>query len=203
MLQGIQKIHFIGAGGVGMSALAQILLEKGYTVSGSDIKESPLIAQLRTHGARIFIGHRAENVTGVDAIVVSSAISENNPEVVAAKALGIPRRHRSDINAALVNAGKGIAVAGAHGKTTTTSMIGLMLEEAGLDPTIIIGGEVDYLGGNARLGKGSYLVSEADESDGSFLKLRPHIAVITNIEDDHLDHYGSLENICRAFREFI
>ena len=203
MLSGIHKIHFIGIGGAGMSALARILLDKGYQVSGSDIASSPLTEQLCAHGAKIVIGHRAENITGTEAIVVSSAIPENNPEVVAAKALGIPRLHRSDVNAALVNATKGIAVAGAHGKTTTTSMIGLVLEHGGLDPTIIIGGEVDYLSGNARLGQGPYLVSEADESDGSFLKLKPHIAVVTNVEDDHLDHYGSRENIRRAFRQFI
>lgn len=203
MLQGVQKIHFIGIGGAGMSALARILLDKGCEVSGSDIKDSPLAKQLREHGARIFIGHKAENVTAVDAIVVSTAIPDNNPEVVAAKALGIRRLHRSDVNAALLNGTKGIAVAGAHGKTTTTSMIGLVLEHGGLDPTIIIGGEVDYLGGNARLGNGPYLVSEADESDGSFLKLRPHIAVVTNVEDDHLDHYGTMENIRQAFQTFI
>lgn len=203
MLSGIHKIHFIGIGGAGMSALARILLDKGYQVSGSDIASSPLTEQLCAHGAKIVIGHRAENITGTEAIVVSSAIPENNPEVVAAKALGIPHLHRSDVNAALVNATKGIAVAGAHGKTTTTSMIGLVLEHGGLDPTIIIGGEVDYLSGNARLGQGPYLVSEADESDGSFLKLKPHIAVVTNVEDDHLDHYGSRENIRRAFRQFI
>ncbi|MGP1471623.1 MAG: UDP-N-acetylmuramate--L-alanine ligase [Schwartzia sp. (in: firmicutes)] len=203
MLSDIHTFHFIGIGGAGMSALARILLEKGCQVSGSDIAASPLTEQLQSKGAKILIGHRAENINGAEAIVVSSAIPENNPEVVAAKALGIPRFHRSDVNAALVNAAKGIAVAGAHGKTTTTSMIGLVLEHGGLDPTIIIGGEVDYLSGNARLGKGAYLVSEADESDGSFLKLKPHIAVVTNVEDDHLDHYGSMENIRRAFRQFM
>ena len=203
MLSDIHTFHFIGIGGAGMSALARILLEKGCQVSGSDLNASPLTEQLREHGARIMIGHRAENITGTEAIVVSSAIPENNPEVVAAKALGLPRFHRSDVNAALVNAAQGIAVAGAHGKTTTTSMIGLMLEHGALDPTIIIGGEVDYLSGNARLGQGPYLVSEADESDGSFLKLKPHIAVVTNVEDDHLDHYGSRDNIRQAFRQFI
>ena len=203
MLSDIHKLHFIGIGGAGMSALARILLDEGRQVSGSDLASSPLTEQLRAHGAKIMIGHRAENIDGTEAIVVSSAIPENNPEVVAAKALGIPRFHRSDVNAALVNAAQGIAVAGAHGKTTTTSMIGLVLEHGDLDPTIIIGGEVDYLSGNARLGKGPYLVSEADESDGSFLKLKPHIAVVTNVEDDHLDHYGSRENIRLAFRQFI
>ena len=203
MLDGLHKIHFIGIGGAGMSALAFILLDEGYEVSGSDIKDSPMAEKLRAHGAKVYIGHRAENVDGGDAIVVSSAIHEDNPEVIAAHEAGIKRLHRSDVNAALLNRVKGIAVAGAHGKTTTTSMIGLILTEGHLDPTIIIGGEVDYLGGNSRLGKGEYLVSEADESDGSFLKLRPHIAVVTNVEDDHLDHYGTMNNIRKAFKEFI
>ena len=196
-------MHFIGIGGAGMSALARILIDKGYEISGSDMKNSPVVEQLRQKGARIFMGHSAPNLGGAEAIVVSSAISETNPEIVAAGEKGLKRFHRSDINAALLNAAKGIAVAGAHGKTTTTSMTGVVLDYAGLKPTIIIGGEVDYLGGNARLGEGEYLVSEADESDGSFLKLRPHIAIVTNIEDDHMDYYGTMENIRRAFREFM
>lgn len=203
MLKDIHKIHFVGIGGAGMSALARILLEKGYEVTGSDLGSSPLIEQLKGLGAHIHQGHRAENVRGADAIVVSTAIPEGNPEIVEAARLGLRRFHRSDINAALLNAAKGIAVAGAHGKTTTTSMLGVALDHAGISPTIIIGGEVDVLGGNAKLGKGEYLVSEADESDGSFLKLLPHIAVVTNIEDDHLDHYGTLDNIRKAFREFL
>ncbi|WP_462332825.1 UDP-N-acetylmuramate--L-alanine ligase [Schwartzia sp. (in: firmicutes)] len=204
MLQGIHKIHFIGIGGAGMSALAHILVEQGYEVSGSDLKDSPIAQKLMAHGAKVVFGHKAENVTGVDAIVVSSAIPDNNPEVVAAKALGIKKLHRSDINAALVNSSKGIAVAGAHGKTTTTSMTGIILKKGGVNPTIVIGGEVDYLEGNACLGeKGGWLVSEADESDGSFLKLYPTIAVVTNVEDDHLDHYGTMDNIRKAFKEFI
>ncbi|MCR5447068.1 MAG: UDP-N-acetylmuramate--L-alanine ligase [Schwartzia sp.] len=204
MLQGIHKIHFIGIGGAGMSALAHILVEQGYEVSGSDLKDSPIAQKLIAHGAKVMFGHKAENVNGVDAIVVSSAIPDNNPEVVAAKALGIKKLHRSDINAALVNSSKGIAVAGAHGKTTTTSMTGIILKDGGVNPTIVIGGEVDYLEGNACLGeKDGWLVSEADESDGSFLKLHPRIAVVTNVEDDHLDHYGTMENIRKAFRQFI
>lgn len=204
MLQGIRKIHFIGVGGAGMSALARILLDKGYVVSGSDRKMSATAEQLATRGAEIFEGHDAANVNGADVVVVSTAIPEDNVEVAAAKAQGIRRMHRSDVNAALLNAAKGIAVAGAHGKTTTTSMIGLILEHGGIDPTIIIGGQVDYLAdGNARLGRGEYLVSEADESDGSFLKLLPHIAVVTNVENDHMDHYGTMENIKKAFRQFL
>jgi len=204
MLQGIRNIHFIGVGGAGMSALARILLDKGYTVSGSDKKMSATAEQLATRGAKIFEGHDAANVNGADAVVVSTAIPENNVEVAAAKSQGIQILHRSDVNAALLNAVKGIAVAGAHGKTTTTSMIGLILEHGGVDPTIIIGGQVDYLAdGNARLGRGEYLVSEADESDGSFLKLMPHIAVVTNVENDHMDHYGTMDNIKKAFRQFL
>ena len=195
MLKDIHKIHFVGIGGAGMSALAKILVEKGYAVSGSDLHGSEIVEKLKKLGAVIYQGQAAEHVKGVDAIVVSTAIRDNNPEVVAAKKLGIQKLHRSDINAALLNAAKGIAVAGAHGKTTTTSMLGVALDHAGISPTIIIGGEVDYLDSNARLGQGEYLVSEADESDGSFLKLRPHIAVVTNVENDHMDHYGTMDNI--------
>ncbi|MBR5163135.1 MAG: UDP-N-acetylmuramate--L-alanine ligase, partial [Schwartzia sp.] len=204
MLQGIRKIHFIGVGGVGMSALARILLDQGYQISGSDQKASVIAQKLAERGAKIYVGHDAANVKGADAVVVSSAIPEANVEVRAAADMGLRRLHRSDVNAALLNAAKGIAVAGAHGKTTTTSMIGLILEHGGLDPTIVIGGQVDYLAdGNARLGRGEYLVSEADESDGSFLKLLPHIAVVTNVENDHMDHYGTMENIKKAFRQFL
>ncbi len=204
MLQGIRKIHFIGIGGAGMSALARILLEQGYEVSGSDRKMSDVARQLAARGAKIYEGHDAANIGEAEAIVVSTAIPEDNPEVMAAKEKGLRRLHRSDVNAALLNRAKGIAVAGAHGKTTTTSMIGLILEHGGVDPTIVIGGQVDYLAdGNARLGRGEYLVSEADESDGSFLKLLPHIAVVTNVENDHMDHYGSMENIKKAFRRFL
>lgn len=203
MLTGIKKVHFIGIGGAGMSALAKILVEKGYQVSGSDMKESTMTGVLRELGARIFIGHKAENVRGTEAIVVSSAIREENPEVAEAKHLGLKRLHRSDVNAFLINNSKGIAVAGAHGKTTTTSMIGVALDYEGVSPSIVIGGEVDYLGSNAKLGKSDYLVSEADESDGTFLKYRPYIGIVTNIENDHMDHYGSMENIIKAFRQFL
>ncbi|MBP5200538.1 MAG: UDP-N-acetylmuramate--L-alanine ligase [Schwartzia sp.] len=204
MLKGIRKIHFIGVGGVGMSALARILLDQGYQISGSDQKASVIAQKLAERGAKIFVGHDAANVKGADAVVVSSAIPEDNVEVRAAADMGLRRLHRSDVNAALLNAAKGIAVAGAHGKTTTTSMIGLILEHGGVDPTIVIGGQVDYLAdGNARLGHGEYLVSEADESDGSFLTLLPHIAVVTNVENDHMDHYGTMENIKKAFRQFL
>ena len=203
-LKGIQKIHFVGIGGAGMSPLAKILLQLGYTVSGSDTGNSPLIGELARLGAHVWTdGQHAEHVRGADAIVVSTAIPYDNPEVIAAWDLRIPKLHRSDINAALVNEYDGIAVAGSHGKTTTTSMIGVTLDHVGVSPTIIVGGEVPDLGTNAKLGTSRYLVSEADESDGSFLKLRPHIAVVTNVEDDHMDHYGTMEKIIAAFRQFI
>ena len=203
-LKGIQNIHFVGIGGAGMSPLAKILLLLGYNVSGSDQGTSPIIEELVRLGARVWTdGQRAENVRGADAIVVSTAIPYDNPEVIAAWDLRIPKLHRSDINAALVNEYDGIAVAGSHGKTTTTSMIGVTLDRVGVSPTIIVGGEVPDLGTNAKLGTSRYLVSEADESDGSFLKLHPHVAVVTNVEDDHMDHYGTMEKIIDAFRTFI
>ena len=203
MLDGINKVHFVGIGGAGMSALAKILVEKGYQVSGSDVKESVMTGVLRDLGARIFIGQKAENVHGAEAIVISTAIREENPEVVEAKKLGLRRLHRSDLNAYLINNCKGIAVAGAHGKTTTTSMLGVALDYEGVSPSIIIGGEVDYLGSNAKLGKSDYLVSEADESDGTFLKYYPYVGIVTNVENDHMDHYGTMENIIKAFTQFL
>ena len=154
-------------------------------------------------GVKIFIGHKAENIQGAEAIVVSSAIRDENPEKAEAKRVGMPILHRSDVNAFLINGCKGIAVAGAHGKTTTTSMLGVVLDVAGVSPSIIIGGELDYLGSNAQLGKSDYLVSEADESDGTFLKYYPHIAIVTNVENDHMDHYGTMENIIKAFTQYI
>ena len=207
-LDGLKKFHFIGIGGVGMSALAKILIERGCQISGSDAKDSPTLDMLKNLGARIFVGHKAKNILDdkgnpVDAIVCSSAIPADNPEIIAASKFKIPKLHRSDINAYLLNSKQGIAVAGSHGKTTTTSMIGYVLHSAGVDPTIIIGGESTDLGTGAVLGKSDWLVSEADESDGSFVTLKPAIAVVTNIEDDHLDHYGTIERIRAAFKIFI
>jgi len=199
----ISRIHFVGIGGAGMSAIAKILLQKGYLVTGSDIKESEVVSRLERLGAKVFIGHSSENIEGTEAIVVSTAISADNPEVQAAKERGLTIYHRSDIVAMLLNEVQGIAVAGAHGKTTTTSIVALMLEKSGLDPTIIIGGDLDYLNGNAKWGQGKYLVAEADESDGSFVKLSPYIAIVTNIENDHMDHYGTMECILQAFNEFL
>ena len=199
-----KKFHFIGIGGAGMSVLAKILIESGYKVSGSDRADSSTLEMLKSLGAKIFVGHSAENIsTDIDAIVCSSAIPADNPEILKASELKIPKLHRSDINAMLLNAKSGIAVAGAHGKTTTTSMIGFVLYNAGVDPTIIIGGESVDLDTGAILGKSNYLVSEADESDGSFVTLKPSIAVVTNIEDDHLDHYGTVEKIREAFKTFL
>ena len=203
MLEGIKKLHFVGIGGVGMSAIAEVMLDKGYEISGSDLSESAVVKHLKAKGATIYKGHDALNVEGKEALVLSSAIHQDNPELVAAKAKGLKLFHRSDILAYLLNDAKGIAVAGAHGKTTTSSMISVVLEHAKVDPTILIGGFVDYLKGNAKLGKSDYLVAEADESDGSFLKFNPKNAVVTNIEDDHMDHYGSMENIIKAFIQFV
>ena len=203
MLDGIHKIHLIGIGGSGMRAIANILIQKGYDVSGSDVADSAVIEKFRNMGATVHIGHNKDYVKGVDAVVRSTAIREDNPEIVAAKEQGITILHRSDIVKAVLDVTDGIAVAGAHGKTSTTSMIGQILVEAEADPTVIIGGEVDYLKGSSCLGKGHFSVVEADESDGSFLKLRPHTIVITNIEDDHMDHYKTMDNLLNAFCEFV
>ena len=203
MQETMENIHFVGIGGVGMSGLAKILLEMGYHVSGSDLKESEITKRLKDLGAIIYQGHDKKNLNGANVVVVSSAIPKNNPEVIAAQEKQIPVWQRAEMLARLMREKKGIAIAGAHGKTTTTSMISMILERNGFDPTIVIGGEVNDIGSNAKLGKGEYLVAEADESDGSMLRLDPTIAVVTNIEDDHLDHYGSMENIVKAFVEFI
>lgn len=186
-----------------MSAIAKVLLQMGYIVSGSDLAKSETTNKLEKLGAHIFLGHSEENLQDSQAIVISTAIPETNPEVKLAREIKLPIFHRADIVAYLMLQYKGIAVAGAHGKTTTTSMIAVMLEHAGVDPTVIIGGEVDYLNGNAKLGLGQYLVAEADESDGSFLKFSPHIAVVTNIENDHMDFYKTMDNILHTFKKFL
>lgn len=203
MLNDIKKIHFVGIGGAGMSAIAKVLLEMGYQVSGSDLSRSEYITKLELQGAKVFFGHDAGNIKDAEALVVSTAIRSDNTEVIAAREHNLPIYHRADIIAALMKQFKGVAVAGAHGKTTTTSMIALMFEKAGLNPTIIIGGELDDIGGNAKLGTGEFLVAEADESDGSFLKLSPSIAIVTNIENDHMDFYETMENIMHAFKDFL
>lgn len=196
--------HFIGIGGVGMSGLARILLEKGYPVSGSDLAASEITARLEKLGARIFQGHDESYLSPqVERVIISSAIKADNPELKKARLQGIPVLLRAELLAQLMEEQKAIAVAGSHGKTTTSSMIAWCLEANGLDPTIAIGGEVTNLGENAKLGAGEYIVAEADESDGSFLKLYPQIAVVTNIEDDHMDYYGELGNLVQAFDDFI
>lgn len=196
--------HFIGIGGTGMSGLAQVLLDMGIKVSGSDLVDSPVIEKLRQKGAIVYIGHAAENIkAGVEKVVISSAIPPSNEELRAALEIGLPVISRGELLAHIMRPYKGIAIAGSHGKTTTSSMISLALTSSGLDPTCLIGGEVDDIGGNAKLGKGEYLVAEADESDGSFLKLEPYAAVITNIDNDHLDYYKNIEEIVRAFQKFL
>ncbi|MDO4179333.1 MAG: UDP-N-acetylmuramate--L-alanine ligase [Phascolarctobacterium sp.] len=202
-LANLHNIHFIGIGGAGMSALAYILIKRGYEVSGSDLNASRMSAHLAEEGALVYMGHDACQVYDADCVVVSTAIHADNPELVEAQRKGLPVLHRSDVLAALLNDGEGVAVAGAHGKTSTTSMIGCIAVEANIDPTVIIGGEVSALGGNARNGQGPHVIAEADESDGSFLKFYPALEVITNIEDDHLDHYGTEENIYQAFKQFV
>lgn len=199
-----KKIHFIGIGGAGMSGIAKILLQLEARITGSDIKQSDTTRKLQDLGASIYINHAAQNIEGdVELVVYSSAISQDNPEVVEAKKRNLPIIHRAEMLAQIMALQQSIAVAGAHGKTTTTAMISLMLEKNNLDPTIVIGGSLKQINGNAKLGKGDYLVAEADESDGSFLKLFPKMAVITNIENDHLDYYRSVSNIINAFVTFI
>jgi UDP-N-acetylmuramate--alanine ligase len=199
-----QPIHFVGIGGIGMSGLAEVLLELGYRVSGSDLRFTPITNRLAERGAVIREGHAAEHVSGAKALVVSSAVRADNPEVVEARRMGIPVIPRGELLAELMRLKYGIAVAGSHGKTTTTSMAAAILSQAGLDPTIVVGGRVGHLGGaNARLGKSDYLVVESDESDGSFLKLAPIVAVVTNIDREHLDHYADLAAIRAAFGHFV
>ena len=197
------RFHFIGIGGIGMSALAQILLARGRAVSGSDLAESEITARLLSLGAQVSIGHRAENVDGAERVIVSDAIHEGNPELERARELRIPTQKRSELLGELIAGSRGIAVSGTHGKTTVTAMIGLILVEAGLDPTIVLGGEYEAIGGNARVGRGEWLVAEACEAYESFLDLRPEIAVVTNIEPDHLDHHGTEEHLRQSFAQFL
>jgi UDP-N-acetylmuramate--alanine ligase len=198
----VRHAHFVGIGGIGMSGIAELLANLGYAVSGSDARRSDITDRLATLGVRIDVGHDARHVADADVVVVSSAIQAGNPEVEAARARRVPVIPRAEMLAELMRLRTGIAIAGAHGKTTTTSMVALMLERAGLDPTAVIGGRLSAFGSNARLGGGDYMVAEADESDRSFLKLSPAIAVITNIDREHLDTYGSFERVVDAFEEF-
>src|SRR5512138_834415 len=200
----IEKIHFVGIGGIGMSGIAEVLLNLGYKVSGSDLRASDTTERLAALGGEIHLGHAAENLTNVDVVVTSTAVQEDNPEVQEARQLVIPVIPRAEMLAELMRMKYGIAIAGTHGKTTTTSMVATVLTHAGIDPTIVIGGKLNTLGTNAKLGQGKFLVAEADESDGSFLKLSPTIAVVTNIDADHLDFYsGGIEQIKDTFVDFI
>jgi len=203
MFKRYQQIHFVGIGGAGMSGIAEILLNLGYRVTGSDLRRSESIERLETLGAKVFIGHEALHVEGAHVVVYSSAVARDNVEIQAARQRAIPVIPRAEMLAELMRLKYGIAVAGTHGKTTTTSMVGAVLAEGRYDPTIIVGGRVTSLGSNVRLGQGEFLVAEADESDGSFLKLAPTIAVVTTIDAEHLDHYGTLEAIQDAFVAFV
>jgi len=203
MFRKIQHIHLVGIGGVGMSGIAEVLLTLGYKVSGSDLQESDTVCRLRELGGNIFIGHDASNIGEAQVIVISSAVAQANPEVVAAREKVIPVIPRAEMLAELMRLKYGVAIAGAHGKTTTTTMVATVLAQGGLDPTMVIGGRVNALGSHARLGRSDLLVAEADESDGSFLKLSPTIVAVTNLDREHLDHYGSMERIEQSFLEFI
>src|SRR5216684_4317059 len=203
MFAKIQRIHFVGIGGIGMSGIAEVLLTLGYKVSGSDLRHSAVTDRLAGLGAVIFEGHRAENIAGAEVIVASSAIARVNPEVLAAREHHIPVIQRAEMLAELMRLKYGIAVAGMHGKTTTTSMVAAVLAGGGLDPTVVVGGRVDAMGSNARLGKSQYLVAEADESDRSFLKLSPILAVVTNIDREHMDCYRDMADVEQAFVDFV
>jgi UDP-N-acetylmuramate--alanine ligase len=199
-----QHVHFVGIGGIGMSGIAEVLLTLGYEVSGSDVKPSAITERLAKLGAKIYVGHQAANVAGAKAVVVTSALDASNPEVAEARRSQIPVIPRGELLAELMRLKFGIAIAGSHGKTTTTSMVASIFNAAELDPTVVVGGKVAAMqGSNARVGKSALLVVESDESDGSFLKLAPIVAVVTNIDREHLDHYASLEGVQTAFTEFV
>lgn len=197
------KVHFVGIGGIGMSGIAEVLVNLGYEVSGSDIKESDVTQRLRSLGAKIACGvHKSENVSKSDVVVLSAAIRLGNPEVEEAKRRGVPVITRAEMLAEIMRLKESIAISGSHGKTTTTSLVATILNAAGWDPTVVVGGRLNALGKSAAVGKGDWFVAEADESDGSFLKLNPSVAVITNIDSEHLDHYHSVENLEKAFIDF-
>ena len=198
-----RRVHFVGIGGTGMCGIAEVLLNLGYEVSGSDLSQNEAVFRLRRLGAKVSMGHRAENVEGGEVVVYSSAVSQENVEVAEARRRKIPVIRRAEMLAELMRMKYSIAVAGAHGKTTTTSLIAAILAAAGLDPTVVVGGRINAIGANARLGEGEYLVAEADESDGTFLRLVPTIAVVTNIDEEHLDFYRDFRAIKQAFLEFV
>jgi len=203
MFANIQRIHFVGIGGIGMSGIAEVLLNLGYGVSGSDLKLSAVTERLQLMGATVFEGHRPEHVAGSDVVVISSAVRSDNPEIQAARAQHIPVIPRAEMLAELMRLKYGIAVAGMHGKTTTTSMIAAALAAGGLDPTVVVGGRVDAMGSNARIGKSRYLVAEADESDRSFLNLSPIVEVVTNLDREHMDCYRDMRDVEQTFAEFM
>ncbi len=203
MFAKIQRIHFVGIGGIGMSGIAEVLMNLSYQISGSDLKTSAVTERLAALGASTFEGHAAANIAGADVVVTSSAIKADNPEVAEARRLHVPVIQRAEMLAELMRLKYGIAVAGMHGKTTTTSMVAAVLAAGGLDPTVVVGGRVDAMGSNARLGKSQYLVAEADESDRSFLKLSPILSVVTNIDREHMDCYRDMRDVRRTFLEFM
>ncbi len=199
----IGAIHFVGIGGIGMSGIAEVLLNHGFTVQGSDLKASPITERLAGKGARVFVGQKAENLEGAEVVVISSAIKKGNPELDAARARNLPVVRRAEMLAELMRLKSNVAVAGTHGKTTTTSMVAALLDAGGMDPTVINGGVIHAYGSNARIGGGEWMVVEADESDGSFNKLPATVAVITNIDPEHLDHYGDFDSLRAAFDTFV
>jgi UDP-N-acetylmuramate--alanine ligase len=199
----IGPIHFVGIGGIGMSGIAEVLNNLGYTVQGSDASESGNVARLRDNGVKVSIGHEADNVNGADVVVVSTAIKRDNPELMAARAQRIPVVRRAEMLAELMRLKSCVSIAGTHGKTTTTSMVAALLDAGDLDPTVINGGIINAYGTNARLGAGDWMVVEADESDGTFLKLPTDVAVVTNVDPEHLDHFGTFEAVQDAFRNFV
>src|SRR5579862_5397956 len=203
MFAKIQRIHFVGIGGIGMSGIAEVLLNLGYKISGSDLKNSSVTQRLRGLGATVFEGHAGSNISGAEVVVTSSAVAQYNHEVLEAHKLHIPVIPRAEMLAELMRLKYGIAIAGMHGKTTTTSMVAAVLAGGGLDPTVVVGGRVDALGSNARLGKSQYLVAEADESDRSFLKLSPILAVVTNIDREHMDCYRNMRDVKKTFLDFM
>src|SRR3954467_13049898 len=203
MFAKIQRVHFVGIGGIGMSGIAEVLLNLGFKVSGSDLRRSTVTDRLAKLGATIHEGHRAENVAGAEVVVTSSAIGKDNPEILAARDIHVAVIQRAEMLAELMRLKYGIAVAGMHGKTTTTSMVAAVLAAGGLDPTVVVGGRVDAMGSNARLGKSQYLVAEADESDRSFLKLSPILSVVTNIDREHMDCYRDMKDVEETFIEFM
>ncbi|MDP3299461.1 MAG: Mur ligase domain-containing protein, partial [Phenylobacterium sp.] len=196
-------VHFIGIGGIGMSGIAEIMLRIGYTVQGSDSKAGANTERLEKLGAKIFIGHEASQVEGASAVVYSTAVKQDNPEMQAARERRLPLVRRAEMLAELMRLQFSIAVGGTHGKTTTTSMIASLLDAGGLDPTVVNGGIINAYGTNAKVGEGDWIVVEADESDGTFLKLKSTVAVVTNIDPEHLDHYGDFEAVKKAFQDFI